>query len=164
MVETTSPENETLETASVIVRSIREEDLAAITAIDAVSAHHERPQYFRMILERTRRLAEMQMSLVAEAEGRVLGFVIASVYYGQYGIVEPAASIDAIGVALDVRGRGVGHALLQQLRSNLGALGVTTFRSEVPWSDFDLLAFFESEGFVPAPRLCLESRISRDER
>ena len=39
-------------------------------------------------------------------------------------------------------------------------LGVATFRSEVPWSDFDLLAFFESEGFAPAPRLCLESRIN----
>lgn len=155
---TTDPE--TLETSTLIVRTIREGDLDAITDIDAASAHRKRPQYFRMIFERSTRLVEMQMSLVAEAEGRVIGFVIASVYYGEYGIVEPAASIDAIGVALDVRGRGVGHAMLQQLRSNLGALGVTTFRSEVSWSDFDLLAFFESEGFVPAPRLCLECRIT----
>jgi predicted N-acetyltransferase YhbS len=159
MVETTL-EPETLETPTVIVRSIREGDLDAITDIDAASSHRKRPQYFRMIFQRSTRLAEMQMSLVAESEGRVVGFVIASVYYGEYGIVEPAASIDAIGVALDLRGRGVGHALLRQLRANLGALGVTTFRSEVSWSDFDLLAFFESEGFVPAARLCLECRIT----
>jgi hypothetical protein len=29
----------------------------------------------------------------------------------------------------------------------------------VEWSDFDLLAFLQSEGFAPAPRLCLERKV-----
>lgn len=157
-------DSETLETPTVTVRSIRESDLAAITDIDALSSHRRRPGYFRMIFQRSVKLAEMQMSLVAEFEGRIVGFAIASVYYGEYGIVEPAASIDAVGVVLELRRKGVGHALLDQLRANLAALGVTTFRSEVDWSDFELLAFFESEGFVPSPRLCLECPIERKEQ
>ncbi len=63
-----------------------------------------------------------------------------------------------------VRARGVelrrmGHALMQQLRSNLAALCVATIRTEVAWTDFELLGFFRREGIVPAPRLCLEASL-----
>ena len=66
------------------------------------------------------------------------------------------ASIDAVSVDPRSRGRHVGKAMMRQLRLNLGALHITTLRTEVAWDDFDLLAFFKSEGFVPARRLCLE--------
>lgn len=145
---------------TVVIRTIREQDLEAIVDIDAASAMRRRPEYFRLIFERSVRQTAMQISLVAEVDQRVVGFVIASVYYGEFGIVEPTASIEAIGVAPDARGQHVGHALLGQLRSNLAAIGVATFRTEVAWSDFELLGFFRKEGFAPAPRLCLECRIS----
>ena len=144
--------------SATVVRTLREEDIDAIADIDASPSGRRRPQYFRSILERSAR-SPMQVSLVAEHEGLTAGFLLASVYYGEYGIAEPTASIDAIGVRRQMRGMSIGHELMQQLRSNLAALGVKTFRTEVSWSNFELLGFFRSEGFAPAQRICLELKI-----
>jgi len=145
-----------LETDSISVRVMRQNDLAAVVSIDAVFVGHRRPRYFALMLERAVKQAAVQVSLAAELDSCVVGFVIASVYYGEYGITEPTASLDAIGVHSAYRGQHVATALLRQLRANLSALRVTTLRTEVSWDGFDLLAFFKKEGFLPARRLCLD--------
>lgn len=144
----------------VVVRVMCESDLDAIVKIDADSSGRSRPKYFQLMFERTVRQTGVQISLVAEIDRRVVGFAIGSLFYGEYGILEPTASIDAISVARDARRQHVGAALMRQLRMNLAALGVTRIRTEVSWSDFDLLAFFKKEGFAPAARLCLEQTLA----
>ncbi|HLE37866.1 MAG TPA: GNAT family N-acetyltransferase [Candidatus Acidoferrales bacterium] len=145
-----------LETDAVLVRTMREEDLEAVVSIDAGATGRRRPRYFDLMIQRAVKQAGLQISLVAELGGQVVGFLIASLYYGEYGVTEPSASIEAIGVHPQYRGRHVGRALMRQLRLNLGALRITTLRTEVAWDDFELLAFFKKEGFAPAGRLCLE--------
>jgi hypothetical protein len=39
---------------------------------------------------------------------------------------------------------------------NLAALGIPVLRTDVAWDQWAMLAFFRKEGFLPAPRLCLE--------
>jgi len=146
----------TLETDTVLVRTMRAEDLEVVVSIDAAAAGRRRPRYFELMLERALKHTALQVSLIAELEGRVVGFLVASLYYGEFGVVEPTAAIDAIGVAPAYRGRQVGKALMRQLRLNLGALRIATLRTEVAWDDFELLAFFKREGFSPTGRLCLE--------
>lgn len=145
-----------LETDSVLVRAMREDDLDDVTGIDAAILGSRRPHYFSRLLERALKNADLQISLVAEMEGRVVGFVVGTVYYGEFGVVETAATIDAIGIDPAWRRRHVGRALMRQLRLNLGALRVSRLRTEVVWDDFDLLGFFRLEGFAPSGRLCLE--------
>ncbi len=146
----------TLDTDSISVRIMTERDLDAAVAIDAAATGRRRPRYFELMLERAVKQPALQVSLAAEMDGRVIGFVIASLYYGEYGVTEPTASLDAIGVHPSYRGQHVARALLRQLRMNLSALRVNTLRTEVAWDDFDLLAFFKREGFTPARRVCLE--------
>ena len=148
-----------LETDAVMVRTMREADLEAVVAIDAQSSGRRRPRYFELMIQRAVQDAALQVSLVAELEGLRVGFLIATLYYGEYGVTEPSASIEAIGVDPRFRGRHVGRALMRQLRLNLGALHIATLRTEVAWDDADLLAFFKDEGFAPAPRLCLECHL-----
>lgn len=145
-----------LETDSILVRTMNEHDLGAVVAIDAAALGRRRPRYFELMLERAVKQAALQVSLAAEVDGRVVGFVIASLYYGEYGVSEPTASMESIGVDPAYRHRHVGKALLRQLQLNLSALRVTTLRTEVSWDDFDLLTFLKKEGFAPAPRLCLD--------
>ncbi|HEY4933750.1 MAG TPA: GNAT family N-acetyltransferase [Terriglobales bacterium] len=145
-----------LETDAVLVRTMREDDLHAIVAIDAAASGRRRPSYFELMLQRSITQAGLQISLVAEVDNRVVGFVIGSLFYGEYGVAEPSASIDAISVDPGVRGKSVGKALMRQLRLNLGALRIATLQTEVSWDDFGLLAFFRSQGFRPSSRLCLE--------
>ena len=106
----------------VLVRSMREEDLDAVVAIDAASTGRNRPHYFRRMLERTVKEADFQISLVAEIEGVVAGCVIATLFYGEYGVMEPTASIDAVGVLKGYRRQHVAQALMRQLRLNLSGL------------------------------------------
>jgi len=151
---------ENLETTPVVlVRSMREDDLEAVVAIDAASTGRHRPHYFQRMLMRTVKEADFQISLVAEVEGVVAGCVIATLFYGEFGVMEPAASIDAIGVLKGYRRQHVGQALMRQLRLNLSGLRIETVRTEVLWDDFDLLRFFKSEGFAPGTRICLERSI-----
>ena len=145
-----------LETDAVLVRTMRQDDLNAIVAIDAAASGRRRPSYFELMLQRSISHAGLQISLVAEVDNRVVGFVIGSLFYGEYGVAEPSASIDAISVDPGVRGKSVGKALMRQLRLNLGALRIATLQTEVSWDDFGLLAFFRSQGFRPSSRLCLE--------
>lgn len=155
-----STREQSCETADAVrVRTMSEADLDAVVAIDARETGRKRPQYFRLMLDRALKQSAMQISLVAECEGRTVGFLIATLYYGEYGVVEPSASIDTIGVDPAFRGRHIGRALMSQLRLNLGALHITTLRTEVRWDDFALAAFFHKEGFAPSRRLCLECTI-----
>jgi ribosomal protein S18 acetylase RimI-like enzyme len=145
-----------LETDAVLVRTMRQDDLNAIVAIDAAASGRRRPRYFELMLQRSITQARLQISLVAEVDSRVVGFVIGSLYYGEYGVAEPSASIDAISVDSKVREKNIGKALMRQLRLNLGALRITILRTEVSWDHFGLLGFFRSQGFRLSSRLCLE--------
>ena len=148
-----------LETDAVLVRNLRESDLEAVVALDGVVSGRRRPRYFELMLERALKQSSLQISLVAELEDTVAGFLLGSLYYGEFGIAEPTASIEAIAVHPRFQRRHVGRALMRQLRQNLGALHIASVRTEVDWDDFDLLAFLQGEGFVPARRICLECPI-----
>jgi len=150
---------EILEIETVTVRNLRHTDLPDVVRIDALASGRNRPHYFELMLMRALNFAGLQMSLVAELDGRIAGYLIVSLYYGEYGLAEPTASIDAVGVAPALRRQRVAHALMQQFRSNAAAIGVGVVRTEVDWDDFDLLGFFKSEGFAPAKRICLEVKL-----
>jgi GNAT superfamily N-acetyltransferase len=152
-----------LENDAILVRTMQDSDLDSVVAIDATGTGRQRPAYFSHLIKRTVESADMQISLVAESEGRVIGFAVATLFYGEFGLMEPSASIDVIGVEQSWRRKHVGAALMRQLRLNLGALRVTSVRTEVSWSDFDLLAFFQKEGFAPSDRLCLERQLDPSE-
>lgn len=150
----------TVEVESIVVRNLEHTDLPDVVKIDAEAGGRRRPEYFELMLMRALNFAGLQMSLVAELNGGVVGYLIVSLYYGEYGIAEPTASVDAIGVAGDARRSGVAHALMRQFRSNAAAIGVSVVRTEVEWDDFDLLAFFRGEEFAPARRVCLERKVT----
>lgn len=141
-----------------IVRALRAEDLDAIVRIDAHVVGRPRQQYLQAKLAKA--LGEgMQMSLGAEIDGRLVGFLMGAVYYGEFGRTEPVASIDTLGVHPDFWKRGVGRALWAQFARNMRGLHVGQVQTQVDWNDWRLLAFLERVGFKPAPRVCLQSSL-----
>ena len=131
MASETMKEPGVLEIDDVRVRTLGEDDLEAVVAIDAVASGRSRPRYFELMMRRSLGDGAVQVSLIAELEGEVVGFVIASLYYGEYGVAEPTASVDAIGIAPERRRRHIGQALIRQLRLNLDALKIERLRTEV---------------------------------
>lgn len=147
----------TLETpVEIVVRRLRAEDLESMIVVDARVVGRRREEFFKLKLKEALADTGIQMSLAAEVDGVFAGFLLARVYYGEFGLVEPVAMLDTLSVRPDLRGRGVGPALVDQLRTNLLGLGLTRVQTEVGWDNFDLVAFFHREGFRPAARLCLD--------
>jgi ribosomal protein S18 acetylase RimI-like enzyme len=141
---------------AVLVRNLRTGDLEAVIALDARIVGRRREEYFRVKLQQSLAETGIKVSLAAERGGLFCGFLLARVYYGEFGTMEPVAVLDTLGVHPGFRGGGVGASLLRQLRVNLGGLGVSRLRTEVGWDDLGLLGFFHRQGFRPAPRFCLD--------
>lgn len=150
--------------SDVVVRNLRPSDLDAVIALDAKNVGRRREEYFRVKLQQNLVETGIKVSLAAEVDGALAGFLLARVYYGEFGQTEPVAVLDTIDVHPSFRGRSVGAALMDQLRTNLFGLGVTSLRTEVSWDALQLLGFFQHEGFHPAARLCLELAIDAPHR
>ena len=140
-----------------VVRNMTAADIEAVIALDARITGRRRERYLKPKLHDALEKAGIRVSLVAEVGGRFVGFLLAKVWYGEFGELEPVAVLDTVGVHPDLRGKGVGTELLDQLRMNLAALGIRALRTEVAWNDVKLLSFFHHEGFAPAARLVLET-------
>ncbi|MGI9412443.1 MAG: GNAT family N-acetyltransferase [Hyphomicrobiales bacterium] len=137
----------------VPVRSMTPDDLSALIAIDRRITGHERSAYYERKLAETMDESAVRVSLVAELDGRPVGFIMARVDFGEFGHTEPEAVIDTIGVNPDYAHQEIGKAMMSQLLTNLRSLHVEGVRTEVEWNDFGLLGFLEQCGFVPAQRI-----------
>lgn len=145
----------------VLVRNLRPDDGEALIAIDAASVGRRRDRFLALKMKQAFADSGIAVSLVAELDDHVVGFALARVYYGEFGVVEPSAVLDVFGVHPDYRGRRVASALIDQLRTNLLGLGIPKLQTEVPWGNTELTSFFQHEGFKLAPRLCLDLDLDR---
>jgi ribosomal protein S18 acetylase RimI-like enzyme len=143
------------------VRSMVEGDLHALIAIDRRITGRNRSAYFERKLEEALRESDVRISLVAERDGRPIGFIMARVDLGEFGRTDSAAVMDTIGVDPDYGNCGVGHALVTQLLVNLMTLRVDKVLTEVDWSARDLLSFLDRCGFRPSSNLCFDRTIAR---
>lgn len=148
-----------LPTDAIPVRTLSEEDLDAVVRIDRAATGLSRRDFYEAKIVRALEDSSVQLSLAAEIDDHVVGFLIVSFYYGEFGVPETVAVMEAIGVHPDYRGRNVSAALFRQLDMNLQALGVEKLRTEVDWQQLELMRFLAHIGFAPASRLCLERSI-----
>jgi GNAT superfamily N-acetyltransferase len=86
----------------------------------------------------------------------LVGAMLGSLHYGEFGQPEPLAVLDTVLVDRAFSGQGIATALMEQLVKNLRALRIERLRTEVAWDDHELVAFFSRKGFAPVPRLVLE--------
>lgn len=147
---------ENLESERIVVRRLQPADLDAVIALDAKITGRSWAEYLRLKLQQNLAETGIKVSLAAELDGCFAGFLLARVYYGEFGLPEPAAVLDTFGVHPDFQHQGIGSALLRQLRTDLAGLGVGRLQTEVSWDDPELLVFFQHQGFRPADRLCLD--------
>lgn len=140
----------------ITVRGLRPDDLERVIALDAKNTGKRRTEYFRLKLQQNLAETGIKVSLAAELDDCFCGFLLARVYYGEFGTPEPVAILDTFGVHPDFRRQGVGSALMRQLSTNLVGLGVSRLQTVVSFDDPDLLRFFQRQGFRLAGKLCLD--------
>jgi ribosomal protein S18 acetylase RimI-like enzyme len=146
----------------VEIRVMRGSDLGPVTDIDYKVFGQRRPEYYE------RKIAEvldeesgrLVTSLVAEVDGEVVGFMMGSVYLGEFGIPESIAYIDTIGVDPEYQRQGIAGYLLDEFKTTVGKAGVKKVHTLVNWANTDLLGFFADQGFVAANTLNLKFDLS----
>ncbi len=142
------------------VRSLRDNDLNAIIRIDRKINGQDRADYFQRKFSEVLEESGVRISLVAEIDDEVAGFIMARVDYGEFGRTSTVAVFDNIAITPSARGRRVGTALMGQLLANLRTLRVQVARTEVAWNQFELNGFLDRCGFFPAAQLSLSQRIN----
>lgn len=136
-------------------RSMEAGDLDDIVEIDRRVTGRDRRAYYERVMAQVMDEAGVRVSLVVERDGRVIGYVMARVDYGEFGRTEPVAVMDTIGIHPDFQHQEIGSALMSQLVANLAALMIERVRTVVPWENFALQGFLHRNGFAPAQRLAL---------
>ncbi len=137
------------------IRLLREDDLAAVAAMDRVQSGRDRSAYYEERIASCIREPGINTSLVAEFDGKPAGFLMGKVFFGEFGIPTSRAVLDALGTLPEYRGRGVARGLLNQYRRNLAGLRVEAIDTLVDWDRPDLLGFFRAMGFRPSRALDL---------
>jgi GNAT superfamily N-acetyltransferase len=143
----------------VTVRPLEPSDVDAIVAIDEKLSGQTRKDYWRRRLE-IASLRPPWMSIVAETDGRLAGFLLGWVGESEFGIAQPTGWVDLIGVDPAYRGRGVARALLDRFVESgreLRALGrVATL---IDLGQEDVREFFLRRGFQPGRMVQLERTV-----
>jgi ribosomal-protein-alanine N-acetyltransferase len=135
------------------VRPTTREDVEALLAIESevftgapYGPHRfERPQFEYYLGN------EQAVTLVAERQGRPVGYALGIVSTGQRA---GHARLHSIGVRKRFRGRGIGTALLRAFLARIRELGCDTTILEVAAENPGARALFEGVGFEV--RECLE--------
>ena len=140
------------------VRKMTSKDLDAIVAIDTQILGKSRWDYWLMKMT----LAEQRLpmaSLVAEADGRVVGFILGDASGYEYDVPENIGWIDTIGVDPAYQKQGIARMLMSEMIANLKKVGVDTVYTMVNWRDWNLLKFFDAFGYKKGPLINLELKI-----
>jgi GNAT superfamily N-acetyltransferase len=141
---------------AVVIRPIEASDLAAIVGIDAVLTGETRKDYWQTRLE-IAALRPPWMSLVAETEGRVVGFLFGWVGESEFGIAGKTGWIDLIGVHPAYRGRGVARALVERfVTSGRELRAIAKVATLLDLAQTDVRGFFLRLGLRHGPMVQLE--------
>ncbi len=148
-----------LSTDRIPVRSMKEADLGAIISIDRKTSQSDRAAYFKRKQNEVMNQSGIRVSIVAELDGFVVGFIMARVDYGEFGHTSTEAVMDTIGVNPDYQGQGIGQALMSRLMANLAILRVDTVRTEIEWNNTGLISYLDGLGFNPTQTVVLSRKL-----
>lgn len=145
----------------VSCRSLTEEDLPALIHINRKVTGYEHAAYYQRKVNEVLNESGIRVSMVAELDGQVAGFIMARVDYGEFDRIEPNAVLDSVAVNPGLGHRLIGSALLSQLLVNLTGLRLDTIRTEVDADHLDVLGFLLKNGFRQSQQLIFSHRLRK---
>ena len=145
------------ESPSPAVRPVRRGDLDQIVMLDARVTGLEKRSYWQSLYRRYGVSAQAERQfLVAEASGRVVGFVIGEVRDWEFG--SPPCGWD---VHPEARLAGIGTTLLAAICVSFRRAGVRKVRTMLSRDNNLILSFFRSQGMMAGPFIPLEMDLER---
>ena len=98
------------------------------------------------------------LSLIAEYEGHLVGFILARLIYAGLPMTGVAV-IFFIAINPEYQEQGIGSLLINTLKSNCKSAKIETIRALVPQNDARIMKYFKKVGFSPSTILNLDSPV-----
>lgn len=145
---------------AIAVRALEPDDLEQVVRIDERLTGQTRKEYWKKRFELSA-LRPPWMSLVAELDRRVVGFLFGWTSESEFGIHGPTGWIDLIGVDPPYRGRGVGQALVERFLSAGRELrAIDKVYTLIDLAQADVREFFTKLGFRHGPMIQLQRELT----
>lgn len=143
----------------ISIRDAKSTDLEHVIALDRIGLHQDKPDYWRGIFDHYVTGGKKdRLFLVAETEGRIVGFIVGEVRAWEFGS-PPCGWVFALAVSPKEREMGIGKQMFDEICTRLKQAGVTTVRTMVDRDNKLTTSFFRSLGLRTGKYIELEKRI-----
>jgi GNAT superfamily N-acetyltransferase len=122
--------------------------------------NEERMEYLKEATRYNIERSDPMMSLGAELDGNIVGFIIGEIRIWEFGIGERTGWIRILGVDPDFQRRGIGRKLGEALLEHFERRGIKRVRTMAEWYTGDLISFFKSLGFNMLNMIPLEKELN----
>ena len=144
---------------NVTVRRMNTQDTEAVLAINVkITGRPHEAQYESRIIDALTR--NPLGCLVAEAEGKVAGFILGDIRGWEFAIPK-SGWIEIVGVDPDFHGKGIARALIEKLDLYFRNQNVERVMTMINWNEGGLVGFFRSLGFERSEFILLEKEPGR---
>ena len=130
---------------NLIIRNLEVRDSDDISRIqEAITKELSAIDYHKIVKEEVKK--DNSVNVVAELDGKVVGFIITYILYGGFGL-QKSAWIGLFGVEPKYMGSGIGKRMAKEVFDELMKMDIKNIFTSVKWDSVDLLSFFKSLGF-----------------
>jgi ribosomal protein S18 acetylase RimI-like enzyme len=134
----------------VIIRPVSEHDAEGIARLDQLLTKVWRVEHWEDRIAFAMR-RDPEGSLVAEKNGRVVGYLFSDVRGQEYGFAERTGWLEALGVDPDLQKSSLGRGLVDQMMQRFQSAGVQIVRTLVSDQHASMGKFLEKMGFQTEP-------------
>ena len=139
---------------SITVRRMHTQDAEDVLRIDEkITGTPNEAQWESRIIDQMTR--NPLGCLVAEAEGKVVGFIFGEIRGWEFAIPK-SGWIEIVGVDPEYHGKGVARVLIEKLHVYFRNHNVERVMTMVNWNDPGLVSFFRALGFERSEFIILE--------
>ena len=121
--------------------------------------NEERIEYLKEATRYNIERSDPMLSLGAELDGSIVGFIIGEIRIWEFGIAEKTGWIRILGVDPDFQRRGIGRKLGEALLEHFERRGIKRVRTMAEWYTGDLISFFKSLDFNMLNMIPLEKEL-----
>ena len=147
-----------IEVNTLHIRKLGIEDADNVRRIfSALNKSNVSIDYPQLIQEKVSR--EEDINIVAEIDGKAVGFMFCEVISGGFGLLEESAWVVMFGIDPNFMGQGIGKRLAEEIFSLCIKKGIRKIYSSVRWDSVDLLSFFKTLGFDRSNFINLEKKL-----
>jgi N-acetylglutamate synthase-like GNAT family acetyltransferase len=130
---------------NVKIREMGAEDVEGILDIERVSKGDRRAATYAPVPDSCIG-GELDASVVAEAKGKIVGFMLGRVV-GSPTELRDVAWIELIGILPEYQHQGIGRKMVEAWKERCRKKGIKKVHIMINWRDWWMLSFFESLGF-----------------